>query len=125
MPRAAAATARRRAPVGRPLRWPPRGHFRRQSSAPLSAGQVEAYGRDGYVVPDWRLDTASLAAGRRAMDEILRRNPDVMPEQLVNAHLADPESAGENKVRGCHEFLTLASLPPVVDMVVRDCAADQ
>lgn len=33
----------------------------------------------------FRLEQSQLDAGRRAMDEILAKNPGVMPEQLVNA----------------------------------------
>jgi len=103
-----------------------RGATRQQSSSSsLSAEQVVAYNRDGYLVTDWRLEAAHLAAGRRAMDEILHRNPDVMPEQLVNAHLVgNGESTGDNKVKGCSEFLMLASLPQVVDMVAQCLGTD-
>merc|ERR1719343_1757897 len=57
-------------------------------------------------------------AGRLAMDELLANNPDVMPEQLVNAHLVDGEGTAQG-VKGCSEFLALAALPPLVDLVAQ------
>jgi len=88
------------------------------STSRLSPEQIEAYRRDGYLVPGFRLDDAMLASGRRAMDEILANNPGVMPEQLVNAHLVDGEGTAQG-VKGCSEFLTLASSPPIVDLVAQ------
>ncbi|CAE8619035.1 unnamed protein product, partial [Polarella glacialis] len=87
----------------------------RRSFSLLSAEQVSAYRRDGYLLPSFRLDAELLAGGRRAMDDILAKNPDVMPELLVNAHLVD----GEEGVKGCHEFLAIASSPALVDVVAQ------
>lgn len=83
----------------------------------MSVEQVIAYQRDGYVVPKFRLDANQLAAGQRAMTEILAKNPRVMPELLVNAHLVEEGEDKAEQVKGCQEFLSLACLPSLVDIV--------
>lgn len=87
-------------------------------SALLQPDEVLQYRKDGYIVPSFRLDEVQLKAGRKAMDEILANNPNVMPELLVNAHLVNGEGKAEG-VKGSHTFLMLASMPALVDIVAQ------
>mmetsp|Transcript_47841 Transcript_47841/g.136232 ORF Transcript_47841/g.136232 Transcript_47841/m.136232 type:complete len:283 (+) Transcript_47841:88-936(+) len=88
------------------------------TSIRLSEAQVEAYRRDGFLLPGFQLEADHLASARRALDELLERNPDVMPEQLVNSHLADGEGEAQG-VRGSAEFLKLAAHTPLVELVAQ------
>lgn len=80
----------------------------------LTAGEVQAYRRDGYVIPDFRLSEDWLARIRAALDGLLAANPAVRPEQLISAHIA---SGGTENVVGQDTFLALARLPAILDRV--------
>jgi ectoine hydroxylase-related dioxygenase (phytanoyl-CoA dioxygenase family) len=84
------------------------------SAARLSPAEVERYRRDGWVVPDFRLPAAEVAAMRDALDALIRANPGVRPEKLVSAHVAGDNGEG---VRGDARFLALARDPRIVELV--------
>jgi hypothetical protein len=93
---------------------------------PLSDEEVKNYGERGFVIPKWKLPVADLERGRIALENMLRNNPNVTPELLVNSHIA-PEDAGtppssstsKGSVQGDQTFLDLASSPALVDMVAK------
>jgi len=64
-----------------------------------------------------------VIAGRAALDDILSKNPGVMPEQLVNSHLEDGEGHAHS-VKGSSEFLKLASNPRLVEIVSQCLGTD-
>jgi hypothetical protein len=80
----------------------------------LSAEEVETYRRDGLVVPRFRLDPGTLERLRQGLDELIRRNPGVRPEQLISVHVA--RGSGE-RVVGSDIFLDFAHDPRILDMV--------
>jgi hypothetical protein len=65
---------------------------------PLSGEDVAAYHRDGYLLPRLRVAERFLAPMRDAVDDVVRRNPDRRPENLINPHLT-PLTDGTNPFR--------------------------
>lgn len=54
----------------------------------LTKAEIEAYRRDGYVVPDgFRLDAGELETLRSAVEQVLRDNPHMEPDRIINPHL--------------------------------------
>jgi hypothetical protein len=92
-------------------------------SGPLTSSEVENYARNGFLVPQWHLSESELQKGRVALNELLRNNPHVQPELLVNSHIDNSHNTRENEsgtnVRGHRAFLDLASSPSLVDMVAQ------
>ena len=80
----------------------------------LSTQEREKYGRDGYVVPSWRLPPAQVAAMREALDRLIAANPGIRPERLVSAHIEGKNAEG---VTGSRAFLDLARDPELVELV--------
>ena len=62
--------------------------------ARLTQAQIDAYRRDGLVIPDYRLPAGQLAALRSALDSLLAENTHLRPEQLISAY---PPRAGEDQ----------------------------
>ncbi len=82
--------------------------------ARLHPDEIARYQAQGWVVPNWRLPAARVAALRDALDELLRRNPGVRPEKLVSAHVEGDNGEG---VQGVADFLALAREPEIVELV--------
>lgn len=86
--------------------------------ARLTAAERETYGRDGWVVPGWRLPAPRVDALREALDRLIRDNPGVRPEKLVSAHIEGPRhDRNAEGVRGSRAFLDLATDPELVELV--------
>ena len=82
--------------------------------ARLSAAETAHYQREGWVIPEFRLPPARVAAMVQALETLLRDNPGVRPEKLVSAHVAGDNGEG---VRGVSDFLDLARDPEIVELV--------
>ena len=80
----------------------------------LSEASIQRYQRDGYIVPDTRLSTATIAGLQAAVDETIDANPEVRPEHLVSAHIDRKNDEG---VRGHSAWLELARDPQILDLV--------
>ena len=80
----------------------------------LHAQEILSYQKDGYVIPQYRLDADFLQSLQDALDDLIRKNPGVRPEKLVSAHI---EGRNDEGVSGSRRFLELAMHPPIVDMV--------
>lgn len=85
--------------------------------AQLHPDEITHYQRQGYVVPRFSLPAAQVALLREALDELIRRNPDVRPEKLVSAHVERTQGDNGEGVRGVSQFLDLARDPQIVDLV--------
>ncbi len=85
--------------------------------AQLSAPEVAHYQELGYVVPQFRMDSARMAQMVDALDELIRQNPGVRPEKLVSAHVEGGEAGNAEGVRGSRQFLELAMDPALVELV--------
>ena len=110
-------TTRRRAAF--PLR-------RALSSRAAALGcDVAAYHRDGFTVPSWSLPPERLRLAQEALDRLLDENKQVMPEQLVSAHLVgDGSGSNDGAVRGQAQFLELASSPEIADLAAACLGTD-
>jgi ectoine hydroxylase-related dioxygenase (phytanoyl-CoA dioxygenase family) len=82
--------------------------------AHLTAEEKEAYRREGWVVPRWRLPQAKVDALRDSLDRLIAANPGVRPEKLVSAHIEGRNAEG---VHGSRDFLDLARDPELVELV--------
>ena len=80
----------------------------------LSPEEVEAYQRDGHLIPRHRLPPELLARLGRCIETLIAENPDIRPEQLVGAHVRRNADTG---VRGVGELLDCASHPDILDVV--------
>src|SRR4051812_48953859 len=78
------------------------------SAARLAPAEIDAYRRDGLVVPDYRLPPDQLSHLQGALDELIAANPEIRPEQLISAHVA---KGGGERVRGHRAFLDFAHDP--------------
>jgi hypothetical protein len=85
-----------------------------QASARLKPDQIDAYHREGWVIPDYRLEPEFLAQLQDALNQLIRNNPGVRPEKLVSAHVEGDNREG---VIGSRRFLDLAMHKPIVDLV--------
>lgn len=82
--------------------------------AELSAAEQAQYQTQGFVVPQFTLPADYVANLRHTVDRLIQMNPDVRPEQLVNAHIANPNAEG---VKGVNELLELTRHPDILDLV--------
>lgn len=86
--------------------------------AKLLPYEIEQYQQQGWVIPKFRLPATQVSSMVGALNELIRRNPDVRPEKLVSAHIerAGNQDNGEG-VRGVADFLALAKNPGIVELV--------
>lgn len=82
--------------------------------AHLTAEEIARYRQDGWVRPQFRLPEAQVTQMRKALDDLIARNPGVRPEKLVSAHIEGDNGEG---VRGSKAFLDLARDPQIVELV--------
>jgi Phytanoyl-CoA dioxygenase (PhyH) len=89
-----------------------------ETMAKLCAHEIEQYQQQGWVIPEFRLPATQVQTMVDALNELIRRNPDVRPEKLVSAHVerAGNQDNGEG-VRGVADFLALAKNPDIVELV--------
>jgi hypothetical protein len=80
----------------------------------LSQSELVQYREHGYVVPSWRLPAERVAGLRRSLDDLIRANPGVPPEHLVNVHIEGRTPEG---MQGSADFLELAKDPDILDLV--------
>lgn len=93
--------------------------------AALSDQEIAHYGREGYVVPRYRLDAAWVQRLQQALDRLIRDNPGVRPEKLVSAHVQGEGGADNGEgVRGSRDFFDLAMHPDIVDLVTQVIGPD-
>jgi len=79
----------------------------------LSDAEVQAYRKNGYVTPTYRLPAPVLRDLRRSVEALIDSNADVRPEQLVGAHI---ERSRDTGVRGRRELLDFARNPDLLDI---------
>lgn len=82
--------------------------------ANLTPAEAEAYTRDGYVIPAFRLAPERVEALQQSLDTALTANPGVRPEHLVSIHVKGKNAEG---VVGSDAFLDLARDPDILDLV--------
>lgn len=80
----------------------------------LNNQEIQEYRDQGYVVPGFSLSSNEVANLRETVDRMIRNNPGVRPEHLVNAHISGESEEG---VRGADEILELTRHPSILDQV--------
>lgn len=83
---------------------------------PLSAAETEAYARDGYVVPRFRLEGRELAHLQELIGQLVRDNPDRLDKAMVSPHI--PGSAVQG-LKASGDWLPVSTHPRIVDMVAQ------
>jgi ectoine hydroxylase-related dioxygenase (phytanoyl-CoA dioxygenase family) len=90
----------------------------------LGEQDVAQYHREGWLIPEFRLDPARTSRLTETLDRLIAQNPGVRPEKLVSAHIERKPGQGVNGdgrndegVQGCREFLDLAMDSDILDMV--------
>jgi hypothetical protein len=76
---------------------------------PLSSADIDAFHRDGFLAPEFRIQHRHLEAMRASADALIARNPELPPERLVNPHLAGWTNL-PNPYRACALDPTLLDL---------------
>ena len=79
----------------------------------LGAAEISRYRRDGFLVPDYRLDAAVVGQMREAVDELIRIYPDMPTEGLVSPHI---RYAGTGRPDIHDRFLDFCRLPALLDI---------
>lgn len=82
----------------------------------LSDSEIETYHRDGLVIPDSRLSEETLTRIGAAYERLLeahKGDPKFSPDFILGPHLR----SGSYGVDGDPEWLRIATLPEVLDMV--------
>ena len=80
----------------------------------LTAAEIAAYRRGGYVIPELRLSAPRVAELGGAVEYVVEANPHVPPEALVSVHIVDNKA--ENR-RGHRAFLDPALDCHLLDLV--------
>lgn len=80
----------------------------------LCPTEIARYQAEGWLRPTFRLPASRVDSLRRALDDLIARNPGVRPEKLVSAHIEGDNGEG---VRGSAAFLELARDPEIVELV--------
>ena len=81
----------------------------------LSAGEIDRYHRDGYVIArDFQLTHHECARLQADLEAVLQQNSDIPPDRLVNVHLEGKPPSG---AAGASGFEQLARDPRTVDLV--------
>ncbi|MEM7239954.1 MAG: phytanoyl-CoA dioxygenase family protein [Pseudomonadota bacterium] len=81
--------------------------------ATLRPDEIEAYQRDGIVIPDFRLPGARIDGLVAELDRVIAAHPGVRPEKLISIHVEN----GAEGIDGSRAFLDLARDRDVLDLV--------
>jgi len=84
--------------------------------AQLSKQEIDTYRDEGLVIPQYHLPATLLAELREDCEKLIRDNPEVRPEQLVNAHLEKLPGRGQGLIGG-GKILRYGTLPDILDLV--------
>jgi len=80
----------------------------------LCTSEITQYHDQGYVIPEFSLQPAEVEQLRETVDRMIKANPDIRPEHLVNAHISNANAEG---VKGAEEILELTRHPGILDQV--------
>ena len=79
----------------------------------LSTAEVEAYHRDGYLVPRYRLPPSDLALLQKLMAKLVAENPGLVDQPIASPHIPDGGSQG---LKSTSKWLDIATHPDLLDM---------
>jgi len=80
----------------------------------LTAPEIAAYHRDGYVVPRYRLPAAELARLQRLTEKILLDNPHLRDAPITCPHVP---GSGVQGLKSSPEWLDVSTAPAILDMM--------
>lgn len=87
---------------------------RDQVRAVLTAAEVAAYRRDGFLVPQYRLPPALLQRLVALTAQVVQDNPGAIDQPLLGVHIP---GSGTQKLKVPHGFADVATHPAILDMV--------
>lgn len=85
-----------------------------QTPAILSAGEVAAYHRDGFIVPRYSLPNDDLGKLQALTLKLVADNPNLSDRHMVGPHV--PGSGTEN-LKSSPGWMDIATHPDIVDMI--------
>ena len=77
----------------------------------LSAEEREAFARNGFVTPSWRLPDSVHAALRAKVDRLIESNPKHRPEQIVCPHILGGADGSLQEDPGLRDFFLAKTGP--------------
>ena len=82
----------------------------------LEPTAMEHYEDEGWIVPNHRLPSDLLSEFRQLVDDIIRDNPDIRPEDFRNLHLVGADGSNDD-LEIARKFMRLATEPTLLDIV--------
>lgn len=76
--------------------------------------EIEAYRRDGYLVPRYRLPSDDLAKLQSLMSQLVSDNPTLLDKPIISPHLP---GSGVQGLKAADGWLDIATHPRVLDLV--------
>jgi len=80
----------------------------------LSRDEIDAYRRDGFVVPRYRLPSAALARLQALGGRLVVENPEIADIPIVSPHVP---GGGAQNLKAAPGWLEIATHPDIVEMV--------
>ena len=80
----------------------------------LDQEEIDAYHRDGYLVPNFRLSETKIARLQRLTDELIERNAEFGDTPMVCPHVP---GGGVQGLRGDRAWFDYSADPDILDMV--------
>jgi ectoine hydroxylase-related dioxygenase (phytanoyl-CoA dioxygenase family) len=85
-----------------------------QVPSALGKDEAEAYHRDGFVVPRYRMAASDLAELQRLTDRLIADNPHLRDTPMTCPHIPN---SGVQKLKSTPEWLAVSTNPRIIDLV--------
>ena len=82
-------------------------------TALLEPAEIEAYRRDGYLVPRYHLPDADLAGLQKLMGQLVADNPALVDKPIISPHLP---GSGVQGLKAADGWMDIATHPGVIDI---------
>lgn len=79
----------------------------------LSSAELEAYQRDGFIIPDYRLPPDQLEKLQRLADALVADNPHLINTPMLAPHVP---GAGNQDLKSSPEWMDIATDPTLLDI---------
>lgn len=80
----------------------------------LAPAEIDAYHRDGYIVPRWRLPADELARLQDLMARLVADNPTLVDKPIISPHIP---GGGAQKLKTSPDWRHIATHPRILDIV--------
>ena len=84
------------------------------TTLPLSTAEIEKYGRDGFLVPGYRLPKKEVERLADLTAKLLADNPDSVDQPYLGVHIP---GSGRQKLHVPPGFIDVATHPDILDMM--------